>query len=123
MKAVRVAAAGGPDAMRLAEVPDPQPREGEALVRIDAAGVNFIDVYHRSGAYPVPFPLVPGQEGAGTVLAVGRGVSEVAVGDRVAFASGPGTYADLASVQVKCGSDLACLDRSSANESNCRARS
>src|SRR2546426_5257323 len=98
MKAIRVDAAGGPEAMRLADVPDPQPREGEALVRIEAAGVNFIDVYHRSGAYPVPFPLVPGQEGAGTVVAVGGGVSEVAVGDRVAFASGPGTYAELVSI-------------------------
>ena len=98
MKAIRLDAAGGPEAMRLADVPDPQPREGEALVRIEAAGVNFIDVYHCSGAYPVPFPLVPGLEGAGTVVAVGGGVSEVAVGDRVAFASGPGTYAELASV-------------------------
>src|SRR5438445_248726 len=98
MKAIRVDAAGGPEAMRLADVPDPQPREGEALVRIEAAGVNFIDVYHRSGAYPVPFPLVPGQEGAGMVVAVGGGVSEVAVGDRVAFASGPGTYAELVSI-------------------------
>ncbi|HEY3173361.1 MAG TPA: quinone oxidoreductase [Thermoanaerobaculia bacterium] len=98
MKAIRVEAAGGPEVMHLADVPDPQPREGEALVRIDAAGVNFIDVYHRSGAYALPFPLVPGQEGAGTVVAVGGGVSEVAVGDRVAFAPGSGAYAELASV-------------------------
>jgi NADPH2:quinone reductase len=98
MKAIRVEAAGGPEAMRLADVPDAQPGDGEALVRIEAAGVNFIDVYHRSGAYALPFPLVPGQEGAGTVVAAGGGVTEVAVGDRVAFASGSGAYAELVSI-------------------------
>lgn len=98
MKAIRVDRPGGPDALRSAEVPDPKPREGEALVRIDAAGVNFIDVYHRSGAYPLEFPLVPGMEGAGTVVALGAGVTEVAVGDRVAFASGSGTYAERVAV-------------------------
>ncbi len=94
MKAIRVDRPGGPDTLRSAEVPDPKPREGEALVRIDAAGVNFIDVYHRSGAYPLAFPLVPGMEGAGTVVALGAGVTEVAVGGRVAFASGSGAYAE-----------------------------
>ena len=98
MKAIRVDAPGGPEAMRLADVPDPQPRDGEALVHIDTAGVNFIDVYHRTAAYSLPFPLVPGVEGAGTVVAVGDGVTEVAVGDRVAFSSGSGTYAELVSV-------------------------
>lgn len=98
MKAIRVDRPGGPDALRSAEVPDPKPREGEALVRIDAAGVNFIDVYHRSGAYPLEFPLIPGMEGAGTVVALGAGVTEVAVGDRVAFASGSGTYAERVAV-------------------------
>jgi NADPH2:quinone reductase len=98
MKAIRVDEPGGPDELRLEEVPDPEPREDEALVRLEAAGVNFIDVYHRSGAYPLGFPLVPGQEGAGTVAAVGPGVTEVEVGDRVAFATGAGAYAELASV-------------------------
>jgi NADPH2:quinone reductase len=98
MKAIRVDAPGGPEVMRLADVPDPRPREGEAVVRIEAAGVNFIDVYHRSGAYPLSFPLVPGQEGAGVVVNVGAGVTDVAAGDRVAFAAGSGAYAELAAV-------------------------
>ncbi len=98
MKAIRVDRPGGPDALRSAEVPDPKPREGEALVRIDAAGVNFIDVYHRSGAYPLGFPLVPGMEGAGTIVALGAGVDEFAVGNRVAFASGSGAYAEQVAV-------------------------
>lgn len=98
MKAIRVQEPGGPETLRLVEVPDLKPREGEALVRIEAAGVNFIDVYHRTGAYPLSYPLIPGQEGAGTVVEVGAGVGEVAPGDRVAFASGPGAYAELAAV-------------------------
>jgi NADPH2:quinone reductase len=95
MKAIRADAPGGPETLRLVDVPDPRPREGEALVRIEAAGVNFIDTYHRSGAYAARFPLIPGQEGAGPVVEIGAGVSEVRVGDRVAFASGSGTYAEL----------------------------
>jgi NADPH:quinone reductase len=98
MKAIRVDQPGGPEAMHLAEVPDPKPREGEVLVRNEAAGVNFIDVYHRSGAYPLTFPLIPGQEGAGTIVALGAGVTEFAAGDRVAFASGSATYAELVSI-------------------------
>jgi NADPH2:quinone reductase len=95
MKAIRADAPGGPETLRLVDVPDLRPREGEALVRIEAAGVNFIDTYHRSGAYAARFPLIPGQEGAGTVVEIGAGVSEVRVGDRVAFASGSGAYAEL----------------------------
>jgi NADPH2:quinone reductase len=95
MKAIRADAPGGPETLRLVDVPEPRPREGEALVRIEAAGVNFIDTYHRSGAYTARFPLIPGQEGAGAVVEIGAGVSEVRVGDRVAFASGSGTYAEL----------------------------
>jgi NADPH2:quinone reductase len=98
MKAIRVEQPGGPEALEPADVPDPKPREGEALVRIEAAGVNFIDVYHRSGAYPLAFPRIPGQEGAGTVVDLGAGVTEVAPGDRVAFAAGSGAYAELVSV-------------------------
>ena len=95
MKAIRADAPGGTETLRLVDVPDPKPREGEALVRIEAAGINFIDTYHRSGAYAARFPLIPGQEGAGAVVEIGAGVSEVRVGDRVAFASGSGTYAEL----------------------------
>ena len=98
MKAIRVDAPGGPEAMHLADVPDPEPREGEVLVRVEAAGVNFIDVYHRTGAYPLQFPLVPGQEGAGVVVSVGPGVVEVAPGDRVAYAGVPGGYAELVAI-------------------------
>jgi NADPH2:quinone reductase len=81
--------------MKFEEVATPKPGAGQALVRIEAAGVNFIDTYHRSGAYTARFPLIPGQEGAGAVVEIGAGVSEVRVGDRVAFASGSGTYAEL----------------------------
>ena len=98
MKAVRVDQPGEAEAMRLVEVPEPRPREGEVLVRAEAAGVNFIDVYHRSGAYPLTFPLIPGQEAAGTVIEVGAGVTEFAVGDRVAFSSGSATYAEFVSI-------------------------
>lgn len=98
MKAIRVQEAGGPEAMRYEEVPDPKPKAGEVLVQIDAAGVNFIDVYHRSGLYKVPFPLTPGQEAAGTVAGVGPDVSGVKTGDRVGYAGSLGAYAELAAV-------------------------
>lgn len=87
--------------MHVADVPDPQPREGEALVRIEAAGVNFIDVYHRTGVYPLSFPLVPGLEGAGVVVSLGAGVRDVKPGDRVAFAGGSAIYAELAAVPAE----------------------
>ena len=98
MKAVQVAATGGPDALRLADVRDPAPGAGEALVRVRIAGINFIDVYHRTGLYPKPLPFVAGVEGAGVVEAVGEAVSGVAAGDRVAWAMHPGSYAELAVV-------------------------
>jgi NADPH2:quinone reductase len=93
MRAVQVEAHGGPEVLVPADVPDPEPGEGGVLVEVGAAGVNFIDTYLRSGVYPTPLPVVPGLEGAGTVLAVGPGVSDVAVGERVAFCDGPGSYA------------------------------
>jgi NADPH2:quinone reductase len=97
MKAIRIHSLGGPEVQQLEEVPDPTPGEGQALIRVEAAGVNFIDVYFRTGLYKGPaLPFVPGQEAAGTVAAVGLGVTEVAVGDRVAWAGVPGTYAELA---------------------------
>src|SRR5262245_32521745 len=95
MKAIRVHAVGGPEAFQLDEIPDPTPGPGEALVRLEATGINFIEVYHRKGLYPLPLPFTPGTEGAGTVVGVGDGVSSVRVGDRVASVSFNGTYAEL----------------------------
>jgi NADPH:quinone reductase len=97
MKAIRIHSLGGPEVLKLEEVPDPQPGEGQAVVRVEAAGVNFVDVYFRTGLYKMPaLPFTPGQEAAGTVAAVGPGVTEVAVGDRVAYTGVQGTYAELA---------------------------
>jgi NADPH:quinone reductase len=98
MKAIRVTEAGGPEVLTVREVPDPEPGRGEARVRVEYAGVNFIDVYHRTGLYPKPLPFTPGVEGAGVVEAVGPGVEDVAVGDRVAWALHPGSYAEAAVV-------------------------
>ena len=98
MTAVRVHEPGGPEALRVEQVPVPRPGPGEALVRIDAAGVNFIEVYQRSGLYKVPLPATLGGEGAGEVVEVGAGVEEVRAGDRVAFAAGFGAYAEYAAV-------------------------
>jgi NADPH2:quinone reductase len=93
MKAIRIHENGGPEVMRLEDLPDPSPGPGEALVAVEAAGVNFIDVYNRTGLYKTALPLTLGQEGAGTVLAVGEGVSEVRTGDRVAWFVPFGAYA------------------------------
>jgi NADPH2:quinone reductase len=89
---------GGPEALEPAEVDVRAPQAGELLVDVAAAGVNYIDTYLRSGTYPATLPTTPGLEGAGTVAAVGAGVTDVAVGDRVAFADGPGAYAQRAVV-------------------------
>ncbi len=97
MKAIRVHSVGGPEVLKLEEVPDPQPGEGQAVVRVEAAGLNYVDVYFRTGLYKAPaLPFIPGQEAAGTVAAVGPGVTKVAVGDRVAYTGVHGTYAGLA---------------------------
>ena len=93
MKAIRVKSPGGPEALELTELPTPQPGAGEALVRVEAAGVNFIDIYQRSGVYKLPLPFTLGQEGAGVVESVGPNVSEVKPGDRVAWAGPMGSYA------------------------------
>lgn len=98
MQAIRVEAPGGPEVLRLAEMATPEPGPGEARVRIHYAGVNYIDTYHRTGAYPIPTPFVPGMEGAGVVDAVGPGVTEVKPGDRVAYAMRMGSYAEYAIV-------------------------
>jgi NADPH2:quinone reductase len=93
MKAIRIDAFGGPEVLRLADVPDPVAGPGEIVVRVEAAGLNFIDVYHRTGLYPNPLPFVPGQEGAGVVAQVGPDVTRWQEGDRVAWTSIPGSYA------------------------------
>jgi len=98
MLAVRVHQPGGPEALAAERIPVPQPGAGEALVRLEATGVNFIEVYQRSGLYRVPLPVTLGGEGAGEVVALGPGVDEVAVGDRVAWALGFGAYAEYAVV-------------------------
>jgi NADPH2:quinone reductase len=98
MKAVRVHQYGGLEALKLEEVPVPDPGEGEARVKIEAIGVNFIDIYHRIGRYQGSLPLTLGQEAAGTVDAVGPSVTDVKPGDRVAYASVQGAYAEYAIV-------------------------
>jgi NADPH2:quinone reductase len=100
MKAIRVHAFGGPDVLKYEDVPEPAPKPGEAVVKVDAAGVNFIDIYQRTGVYKPPLPVTLGQEGAGTVTAVGAGATDVKVGDRVAWAGVVGSYADYAAVPV-----------------------
>jgi NADPH:quinone reductase len=99
MRAVRIHQFGGPEALSLDEVPQPEPGHGEARVKIAAAGVNFIDTYHRKGLYPLQLPLTLGQEGAGTVDAVGAGVTEVRPGDRV-YSNVQGSDAEYAIVPV-----------------------
>jgi NADPH2:quinone reductase len=100
MQAIRVHEYGGPEALRLEEIPVPQPGAGQALVRLDAIGLNFIDVYQRTGAYKGELPMTPGSEGAGVVEAVGSDVSELQPGARVAFAMQPGSYAGYAVIDA-----------------------
>lgn len=94
MKAIRVRETGGPEVLRLEELPTPRPGPGEVLVRLEAIGVNYIDTYKRKGLYPVPLPFTLGEEGAGVVEQVGEGVVGVRPGDRVAFANVQGSYAE-----------------------------
>lgn len=96
MRAIRVHEHGGPEVLGVEEFPDPRPGPGEVLVRIEAVGVNFIDVYTRKGQYKAARPYTPGTEAAGTVVAVGTGVREPAVGQRVASTNFTGAYAELA---------------------------
>ena len=98
MKAIQVKQTGGPEAMELVELPVPQPKANEAVVKLTASGINFIDVYQREGRYKVPLPFVIGQEGAGVVSAVGAGVRSVKAGDSVAWTSVLGAYAEYAAV-------------------------
>src|SRR5512142_650608 len=98
MKAMRVHRYGGPEVLSFDEVLVPEPKPGEARVKIEAIGLNFIDAYQRTGLYPLPTPFTLGMEGAGIVDAVGDGVTEVRKGDRVAYAMVLGSYADYAIV-------------------------
>jgi len=98
MKIVLVEEPGGPEQLRIIEMPKPEPGRDQALVKIAAAGVNYIDIYHRTGLYKVDPPITLGMEGAGVVEAAGEGVTEVAPGDRVAYAMARGSYAEYAVV-------------------------
>ncbi|TMA57842.1 MAG: quinone oxidoreductase [Deltaproteobacteria bacterium] len=101
MKAVRVHAPGGPEVLTFEDVPEPQPKAGEAVVRVDAAGLNYIDVYYRSGLYKAQLPMTLGLEAGGTVTAVGPNVTEVKVGDKVAYTGVAGAYAQYAVVPAQ----------------------
>lgn len=96
MRAIRVNETGGPEVLAFETIDDPEPGPGEALVRMEAIGLNFLEVYHRTGLYKTAVPFTPGSEGAGTVVAIGDGTTNVAVGDRVASQSFAGAYAELA---------------------------
>lgn len=98
MKAIRATAAGSADTLTLVDVPVPVAGPGQALVHIEAAGVNFVDVYQRTGLYPITFPAILGSEAAGVVESVGPGVTTIQTGDRVAYQGVPGAYAEYAAV-------------------------
>jgi NADPH2:quinone reductase len=101
MRAIRIHQSGGPEVMKLEEVELPPPGEGQAQVRNHAIGVNYLDIYFRTGVYPAQLPFTPGSEGAGEVTAVGTGVTDFNVGDRVAYVTTPGSYAEGRNVDVK----------------------
>jgi NADPH:quinone reductase len=98
MKAIRVKALGGPEVLTLEDIPDPKPAPGEAVVKLEAAGLNYIDVYYRTGLYKTQLPITLGVEGGGVVTEVGPNVTEVKVGDRVAYSGVLGSYAQFAAV-------------------------
>jgi NADPH:quinone reductase len=100
MKVIQVQQTGGPEAMELAELPVPGPKANEAVVKSAASGVNFIDVYYREGRYKTTLPFIPGQEGAGQVVAVGSDVKSVKIGDSVAWTMALGSYAEYAAVSA-----------------------
>lgn len=100
MKAVRVHQPGGPEALSYEDVPTPTPGQGQALVKIDAAGVNFVDIYNRSGQYKNQLPFTVGGEAAGVIESVGSGVTELKKGDRVVYTGVPGAYAEFAVAPV-----------------------
>lgn len=96
MRAIEVTQTGGAEVLSIVDRPTPSPGPGQALVRHEAIGLNFIDIYFRTGLYPTKLPFTPGSEGAGVVEAIGDGVSHVKPGDRVAYAQGSGAYAEFA---------------------------
>jgi len=98
MKAILVKQTGGPEVMELVDLPVPEPKANDAVVKLAAVGVNFVDVYFREGRYKAEVPFIPGQEGAGTVVAVGKDVKSVKIGDRVAWTATLGCYAQYAAV-------------------------
>ncbi|HET6646090.1 MAG TPA: alcohol dehydrogenase catalytic domain-containing protein, partial [Pyrinomonadaceae bacterium] len=98
MKAIQVSKAGGPEVLEFVDIPTPEPKPNEALIKVQAAGVNFIDVYYREGRYPASMPFVCGQEGAGVVSSVGSDVKSLKVGDNVAYTGILGSYAEFAAV-------------------------
>ena len=108
MRAIQAMRAGGPEVLELADLPDPTPGPGEVLVTTAAAGINFVDTYRRGGMYPMPFPHIPGSEGAGVVVALGDGVTDLAVGDPIAWSDAPASYAEL--VRVPAGRALRIPD-------------
>ncbi len=98
MWGIQIERTGGPEVLQWRELPEPEPGDGQVVVDLAAAGLNYIDTYHRTGLYPLELPAVIGLEGAGTVRSVGAGVDRFAVGDRVAWASAPGSYAEQVAV-------------------------
>ena len=100
MNAIQVSQVGGPEVLKLVDLPIPEPKPNEALVQIKAAGVNFIDVYYREGRYPAPVPFVAGQEAAGIVTAIGSEVTNVKIGERLAYSGVQGAYAEYTTVPV-----------------------
>ncbi|GAA1395294.1 quinone oxidoreductase [Kitasatospora putterlickiae] len=101
MKAIRVHATGGPEQLQVDDVPVTEPAEGEIRIRTEVIGVNYVDVYHRQGVFPVALPFVPGMDAVGTVDALGPGVTGLSVGDRVAYGELPGAYAEFVTVPVR----------------------
>ncbi|HVT67225.1 MAG TPA: quinone oxidoreductase [Trebonia sp.] len=101
MRAIVVSELGGPEVMAMGERPEPVAGPGQVVVEVTAAGVNFIDIYRRSGVYQQQLPYVPGSEGAGTVIAAGEGVTQFSAGDRVAWSEGPGSYAERVAIAAE----------------------
>jgi NADPH:quinone reductase len=101
MRAIRIHGTGGPEVMKLEEIDLPKPGRGEVRLRQHAVGVNFVDIYHRTGFYPMPLPFTPGSEGAGEIVAVGPGVKDFSAGDRVAYGTSAGAYAEERNVDAR----------------------
>lgn len=101
LKAIQITQYGGPEVLKIHEIPIGNPGDDQALIRLEAVGVNFIDIYQRRGTYPVKLPYIPGLEGAGVVEAVGKNVKNVKPGDRVAYVHEPGSYAEKSLVKAE----------------------